>query len=203
MANEIRIGETDALVIVDVQNDFTYPDGKLFIRGVPGDPSIDIMIENIRLLAGLPHLRFTFTLEDLHEDGHVEFSRHGEHGLAGTTGQLYVHPLMPIYQKANMRLVKGDNIRIFSYSVGTCSDFLRHIVMLRLMGILRIFVVGLAYNFCVGETAIDYSRQGFETFVVRDATRSVPPPNGDPESMKRKLVEYKVKEILMRDISTI
>lgn len=200
MDNKIRIGETDALVIVDVQNDFARPDGKLFIQGIPGEPSTEQMIENIKLLAEPTYLRFIFTLEDLHDDGHIEFQLYGEHGLAGTAGQLYVRPLVPIYKKANVNLMKGDNVHILSYSIGTSQDFLRHIVMLRLTGIKRVFVVGLAYNFCVGESAIDYARQGFEVFVVRDATRSVPPPNGDPEKMRRKLELYGAKEIFMNDI---
>ena len=40
-------------------------------------------------------------------------------------------------------------------------------------GITRVFVVGLAYDYCVGETAIDSSLAGFETFFVTDATKPV------------------------------
>ena len=40
-------------------------------------------------------------------------------------------------------------------------------------GITRVFCVGLAWDYCVGSTAVDGSLNGFETFFVTDATRPV------------------------------
>lgn len=207
MKKKIQIGETDALIIVDMHNDFVSPEGKLFVEGLPGESSMSQILMNIKKLAELPFYR-RFTIEELHKPGHIEFPIHGEHCLEGTVGQLYHRSLIPTYDKANMHLVKGDNIYILSYSASASSEFLHHIVHLRLAEIKRVFIVGLAYNFCVGESAIDYARQGFEVFVVRNATRSIPPPPNAALSitekfsgMENKLKLYQVKEIFRGDIA--
>lgn len=209
MEKKILIGPTDALVITDMQRDFLYPAGRLCVKGIPGEPS-GKLIENI-LTLGEYLFHYLFTWEDLHDPGNIEFPIHGEHSLAGNGYQLYHPSLMPLYNRANMNLVKGDNVHLFGYSAGSGSHFLQHIVVMRVGGIKRVFIVGVAYNFCVGESAIDYARQGFETFIVRDATRSIPsPPLGTvlpvtqfPSAaiMKKKLKLYGVKEVFMKDIS--
>lgn len=53
-------------------------------------------------------------------------------------------------------------------------------------GVKRVFVCGLAEDFCVGWTALDAALAGFETFVIRDATRpvDVPPMDGNPGSLE-------------------
>ena len=57
----------------------------------------------------------------------------------------------------------------------------------------KIYCVGLAFDYCVGSTAIDGAKNGFETYLVRDATRS-----GFESSeleMDKKLKESGIKEI--------
>jgi nicotinamidase/pyrazinamidase len=56
-----------------------------------------------------------------------------------------------------------------------------------------LYIVGLAYDYCVGATAIDSTSNGFSTYLIRDACRSV---NKDTEEeMATKLKDYGVKEI--------
>ena len=52
-------------------------------------------------------------------------------------------------------------------------------------------MAGLAYDFCVGYTAEDAAQEGFETFVIKDATKSVDPE--DEEFMDERLEEAGVR----------
>lgn len=77
---------------------------------------------------------------------------------------------------------KGTDPRVDSYSA--FRDTLWHPTglgrILKARGIKRVFIVGLAFDFCVGFTAEDAALEGFESYIVRDCTRSVGlPPAGD------------------------
>ena len=53
---------------------------------------------------------------------------------------------------------------------------------LKAKGVTKLFVVGLAYDYCVGSTAEDGAKNGFETYLITDATRSV--AGASAETMK-------------------
>jgi nicotinamidase/pyrazinamidase len=196
---KIIIGKGDVLLVVDTQNDFMLKKGKLFVAGVKGEPSMKEIIARIKSL-WQKKFDLRITSEDEHCSNHIEFSIFGEHCLVGTEGQKYHRSLRNVRRSADWKMKKGDNANIISYSVSTGSNFIFLIDDLREKGIERIFVIGLAYTHCAGESAIDLSMQGFETYLVRDVTRSVRPPYGDPIVMATKLKLYGVKEINFRDI---
>lgn len=196
----IVIGGTDALIVVDMQNDFARPTGALYVAGVPGEVSDEQLVANILYLSNKP-FGSRITTEDCHPENHIEASIFQAHCVQGTKGQDYVSELENLYVEAGSNVYKGVEAALIAYSVATSGDFAGHISDLRSWGFKRIFVVGLAYTHCVGESAIAYASQGFEVYVVRDATRSVPPEHGgNPEVMKQKLALYGVKEITMADI---
>lgn len=196
---KIVICGTDAYLVVDGEGDFALPDGKLYCAGVPGEVSEKKVIAKI-LDLNKRSFGYRAVTEDDHPDGHIEFSVFGIHCASGTSGQLYLDELIGLYRNADERLIKGDDIYVVGNSVGTSREFNAHVGRLRRLGIKRIFIVGWAYTHCVGESAIAYAQQWFDVYVVRDATRSVSPPHGDPEKMAQKLVLYGVKEITMADI---
>lgn len=196
---KIVIGPQDALAVIDAQNDFVNPMGKLYVAGVSGEPDNRAIIARIRVLNEKP-FGFRFSTRDMHPAGHVEFAIFGEHCLQDSEGARYPFSLLDVLQVFNGELIKGGNEAIISYSVVTSKGFGEHIARLRDEGIKRVHLTGWAYTHCVGESAIAYACQGFETFVIRDLTRSVPPPYGDPEKMRQKLELYGVKEIKMADV---
>lgn len=196
----VIVGNTDAHIVVDAQNDFVFSTGSLYCAGFPGEPSVEDTIENI-LKVDSHSFGYRATTEDKHVDGHIEYGIYGgKHCAEGTSGQKYVDALMPLYEKADENVIKGDNPNIIAYSVATSKTFAEHIEHLRKAGIKRIFVTAWAYTHCVGESAIAYASQGFEVYVVRDATRSVGAPFGDPIAMSKKLALYGVKEITTAEL---
>ncbi len=199
---KIVIGKEDALIVVDGQDDFIQNNGALYVAGVEGEQDNSYIIRNIsqNLFFRLFGHR-TFTKDD-HPEDHIEHQIFGKHCISGSDGQkLHVKLLFFVHQKMIDELIKkGQHPAVISYSVATSPQFPEHIANLRKKEIKRVFVVGWAYTHCVGESAIAYACQGFETYVIRDLTRSVPLPYGDPKKMKKKLALYGVKEIFLKDI---
>jgi nicotinamidase/pyrazinamidase len=199
MKNKLSITSDDAFCIIDGQVDFVLPTGALYVSGVDGESSHDEIVKKILELSG-KSFGFRFTTEDNHPKGSIEFSIYPPHCEDGSVGQRYVSGLQKVYEDADLNIVKGDSSSLIAYSVATSSMFTDLVSTLRKKGVHRVFLTGWAYTHCVGESAIAFAVQGFETYVVRDATRSVSPPYGDTQLMQRKLELYGVKEILTIDL---
>lgn len=191
---KIVIDKNTALIVIDAQVDFIDPKGKLYVSGIHGEPDNETIIAGIRALNQKPFGYRAATRDD-HPEGHVEFSIFGPHCVQLSEGAEFAVPLREMMRYMNARLIKGSNPAVISYSVATAPDFGAHIAQLRKYDIKRILLCGWAYTHCVGESAIAYICQNFEVCLVRDLTRSVPPPYGDPAGMKKKLELYGVKEI--------
>jgi nicotinamidase/pyrazinamidase len=175
----------DALIVIDVQNDFC-PDGALAVRDG------DAVIEPIHNLAvKFEHIVLT---QDWHTPGHSSFaSAHAEkkpfeqievsygaqtlwpdHCVQGTWGAEF-HPALKL-NKAELILRKGFRKEIDSYSVFFENDRATATGLggyLRERGLTRVLLAGLAYDFCVGFSALDARRLGFEAIVLKDACRAI------------------------------
>ncbi len=197
----IAKGGGDALIIIDPQNDFVRKDGALYVAGIPGELPNRQVIRNIKSLTWKPFDWKVVSADQHPVDQHVEYRIfRGKHCVVGTEGASFVKELAFLGGLGWCVLTKGQEPGIISYSIVTSPGFPYFIDQMRLLEIKRVFVVGWAYTHCVGESAIAIASQGFETFVVRDATRSVPPPFGNPEAMDQKLTLYGVKKIYVEDI---
>ncbi|HEY9586007.1 MAG TPA: isochorismatase family protein [Candidatus Paceibacterota bacterium] len=208
--NKIIIGEGDALVAVDMQNDFCHSDGALYVAGVSGEATMPEVIEKIEQLANLDFGYLAKTFDEHPGSGHVEFGIYGPHVIEGTLGAKYVSELAILDYLSDFDLTKGGDRNLISYSAAVSEAWGNLIGCLRSYGIRRIFVCGVAYTHCAGETAISFAVQNvpvgdasWEVFIVRDATRSVPPPYGDPGLMAKKLVLYGVKEVSCSDLGIV
>ncbi|MEC6996755.1 MAG: bifunctional nicotinamidase/pyrazinamidase [Pseudomonadota bacterium] len=177
--------DKDVLVIVDVQNDFC-PGGSLAVKD--GDTIIK-SINNIQ-----KHFRHIVLTQDWHPKDHTSFSTtnpekeifstkkmpYGDqviwppHCIIGTKGAEFHKDLNT--NNANFIIRKGFRKDIDSYSGFYEND---RTTSTGLSGILknlktsRVFVVGLALDFCVQYTAIDSANLGYETFVIKGATLPV------------------------------
>lgn len=167
------IGPGDALIVVDVQNDF-LPGGAL---GVPeGDRILAIMNEYVRRFAakGLP----VFATRDWHPADHCSFHAAGgpwpPHCIAGTEGARFAPGLaLP----ADAQIISKAMARAAdSYSGFGGTDLAER---LHRAGARRLFVGGLATDYCVLNTVKDALAAGFTTVLLLDAIRAVNVRPGD------------------------
>ncbi len=157
----------DALVVVDVQNDF-LPGGAL---GVPaGDEVIPVLNRYLGewRARGLP----VFATRDWHPPGHCSFRERGgpwpPHCVAESQGARFANaldlpPTTVVISKATM--VDQD---AYSGFQGTDLDD-----RLRRAGVRRVFVGGLATDYCVVSTVRDALAREYRTVVLADAIRAV------------------------------
>jgi nicotinamidase/pyrazinamidase len=181
----IELTDRDVLLVVDVQNDFC--DGGAL--AVPGGQEVVPVIN--RMAAAFRHVILT---QDWHPRDHHSFASnhpgrlpfetiatdYGEqvlwpdHCVQGSMGAAFHPHLHP--DNAELILRKGFRNTIDSYSAFNENDRLTRTGLtgyLRERGLGRIFMAGLAYDYCVRHSAIDSMRAGFETYVVEDACRSI------------------------------
>jgi nicotinamidase/pyrazinamidase len=190
----ITLQPTDALLVIDLQNDFC-PGGALAVAD--GDAVVPLINT---LAQKFDHVLLT---QDWHTPHHISFaSTHAnkrpyeliqapygpqtlwpDHCLQHTPGAAF-HPGLTI-PHAELILRKGFHPEIDSYSAFLEND---HFTPTGLAGYLRernlqrLFLCGLAYDFCVRYSAIDGKRLGFETIVIADATRPVNLPGSVEET---------------------
>ena len=181
----------DALLVVDLQRDF-LPGGALAVE------SGDAIVEPIARCAR--RFGVVVATQDWHPRGHVSFaSSHPgaapytvkqlvqgpqelwpDHCVAGSAGAA-LHPDLPT-EAVTLLLRKGTRPDVDSYSAfreNVGPDGSRPSTglagWLRDRGITRVFVCGLARDFCVRWSAEDAASEGFETLVLDDLTRPVFP----------------------------
>jgi nicotinamidase/pyrazinamidase len=182
---KIDLTSEDLLLIIDPQIDFC-PGGKLAIAD--GDQVIPLIN---RIAQGFQHIIVT---QDWHPAGHSSFaSTHPgnqpyeviqapygpqtlwpDHCIQSSLGADF-HPQLNL-QRAELILRKGFRPAIDSYSAFFENDKTTPTGLagyLRERDLKRVFLAGLAYDFCVGFSAIDAARAGFSAFVIEDACRPV------------------------------
>jgi len=167
MTYEIR--PDDALVIVDVQHDF-LPGGALAVA------QGDRIFTPINALAR----RFTrvYATRDWHPPNHSSFAAQGGpwpvHCVADTPGAAFD----PRLDRSHIDLIvdKGVDVATDGYSGFAATTLERD---LRAHGIKRVFVCGLATDYCVKATAQDAKDAGFDVVVLSDAAAAVDVTPGD------------------------
>ncbi len=205
----LNIGmDTDVLLVIDVQNDFC-PGGSLGVKD--GDK----IIKNINSIQD--KFNNVVLTQDWHPKNHSSFVTeykdkevfstvkmpYGDqtiwpaHCIQGTKGADFHKDLNTL--KANTIIRKGFRREIDSYSAFWENDRVTPTGLegnLKALGVNRVFVCGLALDFCVGYSAIDSSIAGFETFVIMNATRPVDLP-GSIDATFEAFNKFNIKKINM------
>jgi nicotinamidase/pyrazinamidase len=179
------IADSDVLLVVDVQNDFC-PGGTLAV------PSGEEVVASVNRLAS--RFRHVILTQDWHPSGHRSFaSSHPgkrpfetvmvdygpqilwpDHCVQGTVGAQF-HDALQI-PHAELVLRKGFRPTIDSYSAFYENDRKTPTGLagyLRERGLTRIFIAGLALDFCVRYSAEDARRENFAVTVIEDACRAI------------------------------
>ncbi|KAK4533248.1 hypothetical protein CCYA_CCYA16G4130 [Cyanidiococcus yangmingshanensis] len=183
-----RFGKECSLLVVDVQNDFADKAGALYVTG--GEQIVPLINE----------IRFAFQTvvftKDWHPPGHISFaSAHAgkrpfeslcadssnvartlwpEHCVQNTWGA-ELHPELIVRYDIDIIFEKATKVDKDSYSAfrdeaGEETE-LREILKKR--GVSNVYVCGLAFDYCVGCTALDAVKAGFEVFLIENATMPI------------------------------
>ena len=168
----------DALVIVDVQNDFC-PGGAL---GVPGGDAVVPVLNRYAerfTAAGAP----VFASRDWHPAKTSHFKAYGgvwpPHCVQDTPGADF-HPQLVLPPGAGI-VSKGMDPAEDAYSCfqAETADGMPFAATLGELGVGRLFIGGLATDYCVKSTVVDGVREGFEMVVLTDAIAAVDLTPGD------------------------
>jgi nicotinamidase/pyrazinamidase len=173
--SEITLRKGDALIVVDMQNDF-LPGGSLAVKG--GDEVLSPLNQYIAAAEkqGLP----VFATRDWHPPDHSSFKEQGgpwpPHCVVGSRGAEFASELR--VPESGVVISKGATIEKDAYSgfEGTNLD-----ERLRSAGIRRVLIGGLATDYCVLNTVKDALNQGYEVLLLEDAIAAV---NVNPEDGK-------------------
>ena len=184
-AGKIALQDSDVFVVVDVQNCFV-PGGSLAVKD--GDQIVPLINKIAKTF------RHVVLTQDWHTADHVSFaSQHAgkkpfetvklaygtqvlwpDHCVQGTDGASLVKGLdIP---HAELVIRKGYRRDVDSYSAFTEADKKTQTGLggyLKQRGLKRVFFAGLATDFCVGWSALDARRQGFQSLVIEDACRGI------------------------------
>jgi nicotinamidase/pyrazinamidase len=176
---------SDALLVVDLQNDF-LPGGALAVAG--GDGIVPLVNDLARRFAVI------VLTQDWHPAGHASFASshrgkrpfqtmrmpYGEqilwpdHCIQGTAGAAFAAGLDIPHAQVVIR--KGYHRKVDSYSGFLEADRRTKTGLdgyLKSRGVKQVFCVGLATDFCVAWTALDARRFGFQAAVIEDACRAI------------------------------
>lgn len=147
-----------ALLIVDMQNDFVDPHrGTLYVKG------------SEHIVGTIRELRDAFTKNgckvlycgDAHDPEDEEFAQFPAHCVKGTWGQAIVSELR---RSEDEILVEKQKFSVFSV------DYFAN--MMKELGVDKIYMVGVATDICVRNSAVDALQHKFKVSVIIDATKS-------------------------------
>ena len=184
-AASIKIDDASALLVIDVQNCF-LPGGSLAVKD--GDQVVPVIN---KLARGFANVVMT---QDWHTPGHVSFaSAHAgkkpfetvdlaygkqvlwpDHCVQGTDGASLSKDLA--IPQAELIIRKGYHKETDSYSAFTEADGKTTTGLaawLKARKLQKLFIAGLATDFCVAWTAMDARKAGFEAYVIEDACRGI------------------------------
>jgi len=194
-----------ALLIIDVQYDFLPPDGSL---AVTDGLAVIPVINDLRKKVKWDVVAMT---QDWHPKSHVSFHVNNKHRpeaelfaplqlengssqvmwpahcVQGSHGATFHKDL--IAEDTDKIVQKGTSVEVDSYSGFFDNDHKRQTELAKILkaeNITDVWVVGLAYDYCVGYSALDAYNEGFRVAVVEDATRGVAPDS--TKAMKAKLL---------------
>ncbi len=190
----LMLSKYDALIVVDVQKDFC-PGGSLAVS--EGDRVVPVLNRYIEKF-GLNTLP-VFATRDWHPENHISFKAYGgiwpPHCVKETDGAKF-HPGLRLPDSAGI-ISKATTPRKEAYS-GFQGTKLKS--MLQRLRIKRLFIGGLATDYCVKNTVLDALRAGFTTFLLMDASRGVDVNPGDSEKAIEQMLSTGASGITIDEI---
>jgi nicotinamidase/pyrazinamidase len=190
--DELQPQPGDALLIVDLQYDF-LPGGSLAVAH--GDEVVPVLNRYLERFSGLP----VYATRDWHPEGHCSFAAQGgpwpPHCIAGTHGaefsaELRLPPSATIVSKATR--VAQD-----AYSGFDGTDLDDSLTAARIR---RLYVGGLATDYCVLNTVRDALKLGYRVMLLTDAIRAVDVQPGDGGRAEAEMVRLGARRLTLAEI---
>ena len=191
----MKIEPSDALIVVDVQNDFC-PGGALGVTD--GDAVVPL------INALLPRFSTKVFTRDWHPADHCSFADEPAfedgswpvHCVADTPGAAF-YPDLAVPDDAHIvsKATEPDKEAYSGFQDTPLAE------RLRARGIERLFVCGLATDYCVKQTALDGHSAGFDTVVLEDACRGVDNPPGSAAKALDEMAATGIERMRSGDLS--
>jgi nicotinamidase/pyrazinamidase len=176
-----RYDTATALIVVDIQNDFADPAGSLSVRGAERIVPV-LCAEGWNAIRAGAFVAYT---QDWHPPSTPHFAKDGGiwpvHCVAGTWGAQF-HPDLEVMGPSVHKGSNGeDGYSGFTMRDPSTGDTIPTELeaLLRVRGIERVVIAGLATDYCVKATGLDAVRLGFAAEVLEDAIAAVDLEPGD------------------------
>ena len=194
-SSPIRLQTGDALIAVDVQNDF-LPGGSLAVPA--GDAVVPAINRYVAAFAAraLP----VFATRDWHPPNHCSFKAQGgtwpPHCVAATRGAEFASGLA--LPPAAVIISKAATVEADAYSGFGGTDLAAR---LHAGGVTRLFIGGLATDYCVLNTVKDALAEGFEVLLLADAIRAVEVKAGDGARAQGEMQRLGARPVRYEDLA--
>ncbi len=189
----LNLTSEDALIIADIQNDF-LPGGALPVE--QGDQIIPALNDYADIFAKAKAK--VIASRDWHPPNHISFTDQGgpwpPHCIQNTPGAAFSSALK--LPKNALTIFKASDPKKEAYSVFEetgLGDSLRE------QGVKRIFIGGLATDYCVVSSVLDARKLGFEVVVLADATRGINVKTGDVDAAFETMNEAGAIQVTLED----
>ncbi|MDP2782970.1 MAG: isochorismatase family protein [Sulfurimicrobium sp.] len=194
MNEQIPVHDGDALLVVDVQNDF-LTGGSLAVPG--GEEVIPPLSRCIDIFQ--QHGQPIYATRDWHPEHHCSFREHGgswpAHCVAGTAGADFAPGLgLPAFSMFVSKATAPDQDTHSSFE-GTPLHG-----QLMMYGVKRLFIGGLSVDDCVLNTVRDALKLGYQVFLLSDAVRAVNVNPGDEERAIAAMIALGAHSIASADL---
>lgn len=193
MKKDYNIDKTDALIIVDVQNDFC-PGGALPVPDC--DQVVPVLNDYIRIFK-VARANIVAT-RDWHPANHMSFKAQGglwpPHCIQNTNGAKF-HPDLKL-PKDTIVVSKAINALKENYSGFEGAELAN---TLRKQGVVRVFVGGLATDYCVKNTVLDALKIGFEPVLLLDAIAGINAKPNDSAKAIDKMIKSGAEQATLSD----
>jgi nicotinamidase/pyrazinamidase len=193
--NKLQPKPGDALLIVDVQNDF-LPGGSLAV--LRGDEVVPVLNHYLQIFAA--HKLPVYATRDWHPVLHCSFRAQGgpwpPHCVADTQGAKFASALQLPYSAVIISKAVTVEQDAYSGFEGTSLD-----QQLRTARARRLFIGGLATDYCVLNTVRDALKLGYEVLLLGDAIRAVDVQPGDGKRAEEEMIKLGAHSITVDEVS--
>jgi nicotinamidase/pyrazinamidase len=190
----MTLNAKSALIIVDVQNDFC-PGGGLAVA--EGDKVVPVLNEYARVFAKAGGK--LYATRDWHPADHLSFSEQGGiwpvHCVKDTSGAAFHSDLR--FPQATTIISKAQKQDQEAYSGFGDTDLAQQ---LRRQGVERLYVGGLATDYCVKSTVLDALKEGFETYFLADGSKGVEVNAGDVAAAEAEMARAGAKSLTLHEL---